>query len=40
MEKVLDVQDILDSMREDEQKLEKLIADLKKEEKHSTATHP
>jgi len=40
MEKVLDVQEVLDSMREDEQKLERLISDLKKEEKTSTATHP
>jgi hypothetical protein len=40
MEKVLDVQEVLDSMREDEQKLERLISDLKKEEKPSTATHP
>ncbi len=40
MEKVLDVQEVLDSMREDEQKLERLISDLKKEEKSSTVTHP
>jgi hypothetical protein len=35
MEKILDVQEILVSMREDDQQLEKLIADLKKEEKPS-----
>jgi hypothetical protein len=39
MEKVLDVQEVLDSMREDEQKLERLISDLKKEKKPSTVTH-
>jgi len=35
MEKILDVQEILVSIREDDQQLEKLIADLKKEEKPS-----
>ena len=40
MEKILDVQEILISIREDERQLEKLIADLKKEEKPSTVKHP
>jgi len=40
MEKILDVQEILVSIREDDQQLEKLIADLKKEEKPSTVKHP
>ncbi|EFK07662.1 conserved hypothetical protein [delta proteobacterium NaphS2] len=40
MEKILDVQEVLESMREDDQRLEKLIADLKKEEAPSTATRP
>ena len=35
MEKILDMQEILVSIREDDQQLEKLIADLKKEEKPS-----
>ena len=39
MEKILDVQEVLESMREDDRRLEKLIADLKKEEAPSTATH-
>ncbi|MCG6880244.1 MAG: hypothetical protein LJE96_13985 [Deltaproteobacteria bacterium] len=38
MVKILDVQEVLESMREDDQQLEKLIADLKKEEAPSTAT--
>lgn len=33
MEKMLDVREILASIREDEQKLEKLIVDLRKEKK-------
>jgi hypothetical protein len=40
MEKILDVQEILVSIREDDQQLEKLIADLKKEEKPSAVKHP
>jgi hypothetical protein len=40
MEKILDVQEILISIREDDQQLEKLIADLKEEEKPSTVKHP
>jgi hypothetical protein len=40
MEKILDVQEILVSIREDDQQLEKLIADLRKEEKPSTVNHP
>ena len=40
MEKMLDVQEILDSIREDGQQLEKLITDLKKEEDPSAATRP
>ena len=40
MEKILDVQKVLDSMREDEQRLERLISDLKKEEKSPAAPHP
>ena len=40
MEKILDMQEILVSIREDDQQLEKLIADLKKEEKPSTVKHP
>jgi len=40
MEKILDVQEILVSIREDDQQLEKLIADLKKEEKPSIVKHP
>ncbi len=35
MEKLLDVQDVLDSMRENDQQLEQLIADLKRDEKSS-----
>jgi vacuolar-type H+-ATPase subunit H len=35
MEKMLDVQEILESMRQDEQQLERLINDLKKEEESS-----
>jgi vacuolar-type H+-ATPase subunit H len=35
MEKMLDVQEILESMRQDEQQLERLIDDLKKEEESS-----
>jgi len=38
MGKILDVQEVLESMREDDQQLEKLIADLKKGEAPSTAT--
>lgn len=40
MEKILGIQEILVSMREDDQQLEKLIADLKKEKKPSTVKHP
>ena len=40
MEKILGIQEILVSMREDDQQLEKLIADLKKGEKPSTVKHP
>jgi hypothetical protein len=40
MEKILDMQEILASIREDDQQLEKLITDLKKEEKPSTVKHP
>ena len=40
MEKILDMQEILVSIREDDQQLEKLIADLKKEEKPSAVKHP
>ena len=40
MEKILDIQEILVSMREDDQQLEKLIADLKKEKKLSAVKHP
>ena len=40
MEKILGIQEILVSMREDDQQLEKLIADLKKEEKPSAVKHP
>lgn len=40
MEKILDMQEILVSIREDDQQLEKLIADLKKEEKPSPVKHP
>ncbi|MBW2709545.1 MAG: hypothetical protein JRD04_09770 [Deltaproteobacteria bacterium] len=39
MEKILDVQEILVTIREDEQQLEKLIAGLKKEEKSPTVKH-
>ena len=38
MGKILDVQKVLESMREDDRQLEKLIAGLKKEEAPSTAT--
>lgn len=38
MEKLLDVQDVLDSIRENDQQLEQLIADLKREEKPSDKT--
>ena len=34
MEKILDIQEILVSIREDDQQLEKLIDDLKKEKSH------
>jgi hypothetical protein len=40
MEKILDVQDILTSIREDEQQLERLIVDLKKEKEAFGPTHP
>ncbi len=40
MEKILDMQEILASIREDDQQLEKLIADLKKEKKPSAVKHP
>ena len=36
MGKILDVQAVLESMREDDQQLEKLIAELKKKEAPST----
>jgi hypothetical protein len=39
MEKMLDVQDILASIREDEQQLERLIIDIKKENEPSCPTH-
>ncbi len=38
MEKILEVQEILESIREDEQQLEKLITDLKREEEPSAST--
>ena len=40
MEKILDVQDILASIREDEQQLERLIVKLRKEKKPSCALYP
>ena len=40
MEKILDMQEILASVREADQQLEKLIADLKKEKKPSAVKHP
>lgn len=40
MEKILDVQDILASIREDEQQLERLIVDLRKEKEAFCPTHP
>ncbi len=42
MGKSLDVQEVLDSMREDGQQLEKLVNDLKQEEESSviTGTNP
>ena len=40
MEKILDMQEILASIREDDQQLEKLISDLKEEEKPSAVKHP
>jgi len=40
MEKILDVQDILASIREDNQQLERLIVDLKKEKEPFCPTHP
>lgn len=39
MGKILDMQEILVRIREDDQQLEKLIADLKKEEKPSPVKH-
>ncbi len=40
MEKILDVQDILASIREDEQQLERLIVELRKEKKPLGPTNP
>jgi hypothetical protein len=40
MEKILDVQDILASVREDEQQLERLIVGLRKEKKPLDPTNP
>lgn len=40
MEKVLDAQDILTSIREDNQQLERLIVDLRKENEPLCPTHP
>ncbi|MCP4574775.1 MAG: hypothetical protein GY846_00605 [Deltaproteobacteria bacterium] len=40
MEKILEVQDILESIREDNQQLERLIVDLKKEKEPLCPTLP
>jgi hypothetical protein len=40
MEKILEVRDILASIREDNQQLERLIVDLKKEKESFRPTHP
>ena len=40
MEKILDAQDILASIREDSQQLERLIVDLRKEKEGFCPTHP
>ena len=40
MEKILDAQDILASIREDSQQLERLIVDLRKENEPFCPTHP
>ena len=40
MEKILDAQDILASIREDSQQLERLIVDLRKEKDAFRPTHP
>jgi len=40
MEKILDIREIITTIREDEQQLEKLIADLKKGEKTFRTAHP